>query len=93
MWVRHHRLALAGVLTARCHAFLTGTDDLPLAGQAGVRGRGRAAHPAPGAAGELGGGVRRTPGFGRRSIIASDRVAASGRRTAMHQGDGDGRQR
>lgn len=49
MVVRHHRLAIAEDITAMCHAFLTGTDDLPLAGKAGVRGRGRAAHPALGA--------------------------------------------
>jgi hypothetical protein len=38
--------------------------------------------------GELG-GVWRPPSFGSRSIVAADRVAASGRRTVMHQGHGD----
>jgi hypothetical protein len=38
-----------GVITAKCHGFLAGTDDLPLAGQAGVRGR--AAPTGPGGRG------------------------------------------
>jgi hypothetical protein len=75
-----------------CRAVPVGTDDLSLAGQAGVRGRGQPAHLAPAASGELG-GLRRTLGVGLRSIMALDQGAASGRRTAMHQGNGDVRQR